>query len=254
MKIRHLWLFALGVIMIVSMNSCTKTVVQTTVDSVKVIDTVRDKVGLCEVRFVCMFPQFDASQINIYAAGDSHNPILLATNNCPNTYFPVRSDTTTTFYVNIPTVNNWYDSVPLPPPGPTMNTCAMFLNNNGQGDSSFTYTWSNDSEKFTPPPSGHSYIRLINSVADATGPFFVDLDMVGDSIVFPHAQSQALPAFSISDYALIPSGQHHIYLRPSFSNIQQPPAFSTVENFEDGQYYTIVATGPSPGLIHIDKE
>ena len=90
MKIRHLWLFALGVIMIVSMNSCTKTVVQTTVDSVKVIDTVRDTVGLCGFDSSVCFRNLMRRRSIFTPQGIRSQPDpAYATNNCPNTYFPV---------------------------------------------------------------------------------------------------------------------------------------------------------------------
>jgi hypothetical protein len=248
MKIRHLWPFALGVITLISMNSCTKTVVQTTVDSVKVIDTVLDKVGLAQVRFVCMFPAYDGQLINIYLPGDSIHQILTAQNICPNTYFDIRPDTLTTLYTRIPSLNNWLDSIPIPSPGPTLRTCAIFL-----ADSIFTPVWSNDSEKFTPPPPGYCYIRLINS-AGAIDPLFVDLDIVDSAVVFPHAQSQSIPPYQISEYTLIPVGQHTIYLRVDDpNNPKTVVAFSLGQNFEDGQYYTILAPVVG-GLITIDKE
>lgn len=254
MKNRHLWPFALGVIILISMNSCTKTVVQTTVDSVTVIHTVKDTIGLAQIRFVSMFPAYDGQVINIYGAGDSIHQILIAQNLCPNTYFDIRPDTLTTLYTRIPSLNNWLDSIPIPPPGPTMRTYALFLAGS-QGDSSFTPVWSNDSEKFTPPPPGYSYIRLINSVADLL-PLFVDLDTVKNAVLFPRALSQSTPPFQISEYTLIPDGQHMIYLRVDDSNNPKTVvAFSLGQNFEDGQYYTILATGPSTnGSIAIDKE
>ncbi len=257
MKIRKFWPFVLGVIAIASMHSCTKPVTATKVDTLTVTDSIRDTVGLAQIRFVSMFPQSVATEIVIYGA-DSKTVFAIAQNSCPNTYIPIRPDTSLTLYAYIPNLGG-FKLLPIPKLGPSFNTFALFTfvdSAAGQYDTTLRPQYSVDSERFTPPPPGYCYIRLINSVADVPGPLFVDLDTVDSAVVFPHAQSQSTPPFQISEYALIPKGQHTIYLRVDNSNNpKQVVPFSTSQLFEDGQYYTILATGPSVGgSIIIDQE
>jgi hypothetical protein len=254
MKIRHLWPFAFGIIIIVSMNSCTKTntVVQTkTVDS-----TVVDTVGRGWVRFVSMFPQ--ASQINIYEGNDTIGlPFAVAQNSCPSSYIQVSPNLPTIFRAYIPSLGG-FQLLPIPEGlGPTMNTYALFLSVSG-GDSTFYPKSSIDSEQFTPPPADSCYVRLINGIPDAPGPFFVDLDdtALGHSVFYSNSQPQSIPNFSFSYYALVPAGQHTIYLRlDEPNNPQTGISFSTSYLFEGGGYYTILATGSiNGGGISVNQE
>ncbi len=254
MKIRHFWPFAFGVIFIVSINSCTKTVVQTNVDSLTIVDSIRDTLGLGLVRFVSMFPQGASSFINIYEGKDTVGiPLTVASNSCPNSYIPVSPNISTNFYAYVPVLNG-NQFMPLAAPRHTMNTVAMFLSTNSQ-DSNFNYVVNTDSEKFTPPPPGYCYIRLINGIADAVLPFYVDLDTVGQSIFYSGSVPQSIPPFSFSYYALIPAGQHTIFLRTEDSFHPRQVAYQFSQQCEDGGYYTIEAIGPMANkIIGIDKE
>ncbi len=252
MKIHRWWPFAFGIIVIISVNSCTKTVETTKVDSLTVVDSVRDTVGRAWIRFVSMFPGNVATLINLYQADST--PFTTARNSCPNTYIPIRPDTSSTFYANIPSLGG-YKLVPIPPLRQTMNTYGLFLLTNGV-DSSLELVRSYDSEKFTPPPPGYCYFRMINGIADAEGPFFVDTGAVGNSLFFANGKPQSIPAFNFSYYALIPAGEHTFYLRiDDPSNPQPPVPFQTVQLCESGAYYTLRATGPmATGTIGIDQE
>ena len=145
--------------------------------------------------------------------------------------------------------------MPVAALGHTMNTFALFLSVSGN-DSIFNPFRNIDSEKFTSPLPGYCYIRLINGVADAAGPLFVDLDTVGHPISFPPKQTPSVPNNTMSNYTLIPSGQHTIFLRvdnPNDPNPQVP--FSKNFHFADGGYYTVNATGSVVGgTIGIDLE
>ena len=129
-----------------------------------------------------------------------------------------------------------------------MNTyalCFLCLTNGQGGNSSFTPVRSIDSEHFTPPPTDSCYIRIINGIPDAPGPFFVDIDdTLGNSIFYANSKPQSIPNGSFSYYALIPAGQHLISLRLDDSNNPKTVVFSQQPiNFKGGEYYTIVATG-----------
>src|ERR1700679_3264582 len=165
MKTHHFWPIVVGVIIIVSMNSCTKTVTDVkTVDS-----TIVDTNGRGFIRFVSMFPPSAGTEFQIFNADTT--PFTYASNTLPGSYFPVSPNLPMTLYANIP-IFQGLQFMPLPAPGPTMNTYALFLFVNSQGDSTLQPIRSIDSEKLTPPPPGYSYIRLINGIPDATGPFF----------------------------------------------------------------------------------
>ncbi len=249
MKTHHFLPIVVGVIIIVSMNSCTKTVTDVkTVDS-----TVVDTIGRGFIRFVSMFPPSAGTEFQIFNADTT--PFTYASNTLPGSYFPVSPNLPLTLYGNIPFLGG-LQFMPLPAPGPTMNTYALFLFVNSQGDSTLQPIRSIDSEKFTPPPPGYCYIRLINGIPDSPGPFFVDLDTVDSSIFSSHSKPQSTPAFSFSSYALIPAGQHTIFLRIDDSNDPQTEVpFQTSYRFDGGQYYSVLATGSlTNGSIVVDQE
>lgn len=249
MKTHHFWPIVVGVIIIVSMNSCTKTVTDVkTVDS-----TIVDTNGRGFIRFVSMFPPSAGTEFQIFNADTT--PFTYASNTLPGSYFPVSPNLPMTLYANIP-IFQGLQFMPLPAPGPTMNTYALFLFVNSQGDSTLQPIRSIDSEKLTPPPPDYSYIRLINGIPDATGPFFADLDTVDSSIFYSNSKPQSIPAFSFSYYALIPAGQHTIFLRIDDSNDPQTVVpFQTSYRFDGGQYYSVLATGSlTNGSIVVNPE
>lgn len=248
MKVHLLCPFALGVIFILSLNSCTKTVEQTNTVIHDSTVVKHDTTGGAWIRFVSMFPGNTPSGITIFDA-DSNTIFTVAGNACPGNYYPLPPDTSSVFYATIS--NLGWKNLPLyvTALGPTLNTCGLFLeitNNNGQLDSSLRSTFSVDSEKLIPPPSGMCYVRFMDGLEDPTGPFYVELD--ADSVnksLFHDSQSNPSPiGFSgISPYALIPATQHKIYFHVDDPSNPQAPVFSISPLFEDGHYYDIQATG-----------
>jgi hypothetical protein len=246
MKISHLWPFAFGVIIIVSMNSCSKPATEVkTVDST-IVDTVRDTVGRGFIRFVSMLPPSAGTEVTIFNA-DSVTPFTTVSNNILGSYFPVRPDTSMTLFPYIQSLGG-LQFMPLPRPEQTMNTYALFIVAN-----SFYVVRSIDSEKFTPPPADSCYFRLINGDESAPDPFFVDIDTVGHSIFHSKSQPQSIPFPGISYYARIPAGEHTFYLRVDDPNdpdtvISSRPSFQCA----GGQYYT--AEADASGVLSVQSE
>ncbi len=256
MKNHILWPFLFGVIIIVSINSCTKTITQIkTVDStVTVRDTVRDTAGDAEVRFICMFPDNVTTNIPIHKTDASL--LVAAQNFCPSVYSPVWPDSSMIFLASIivPSLNlDWYDTMFLPPLGHTMNTYALFFdidNTPDKSDTSLRYTYSVDSEKLTPAPANECYVRFIHGIQDADQ-FYVELDTADNTTavhsIFYSSGPPRLPLpiqwGIISDYVLIPSGPHTLYFQPASNLSTGQVSFTIPQSFEAGGYYTVLATG-----------
>jgi hypothetical protein len=245
MKTYHLLPFAFGVMIIVSMNSCTKTDTVTQIKDSTVVDSIRDTVGLGHIRFISMIPGSDIEIDN----ADSTTEFTYASNTISGSYFPVPPEASMNLFAFIPTLVG-LQPMPLPAPGPTFNTYALFLIN-GQ-TTTFQFTRSIDSEKFTPPPPDSCYFRLINGDPNSD-PFFVDIDTEGHSIFYNNSNPQSISFTTFSYYARIPAGEHTFYLRVDNPNDPQKVISSTYSFLcEGGQYYTAQAS-PS-GTISIQQE
>jgi hypothetical protein len=233
MKLHILWPFAFGLLLLVSMNSCTKTITNT-VDSTTV-DTLRDTVGSRQawIRFVSMFPDSLATTVIISKNLTTPSVFAYAVNSVSGSYFPLRSDTSYLFYLSSPTIPGWSDSLAIPILGNTVNTLALFR----FGDQTQPQR-SIDSEKLTPPPLGYSYVRFINGISDGTADFYLDLDTVGNplfSSMVPIQDGQ------ISPYVLVKTDRSHtLYLRtPGTTDV----LLTQLGNFENGSYYSVRAIG-----------
>ncbi len=239
-----LWPLVFGVIFIASINSCTKTNTVTQIKDSTIVDTVRDTIGRGFIRFVSMLPPSAGTDITIYNA-DSVTPFTTVSSNILGSYFPVRPDTSLTLFAYIPSLG--LQSMPLPAPGQTMNTYALFMVGN-----TFHVIRSLDSEKFTPPPADSCYFRLING--DPTSlPFFVDIDMEGHSIFYANSQAQSISFTNFSYYARIPAGEHTFYLRVDDpSNPQTVISSQRPFSCVGGQYYT--AEADTSGNLTIQPE
>jgi hypothetical protein len=239
-------LLAFGIIIIVSINSCTKTNTVTQVKDSTVVDTVRDTIGRGFIRFVSMLPPSAGADITIFNA-DSVTQFTTVSSNILGSYFPVMPDTSMTLFAYIPSLGG-FQFMPLPKPGETMNTYALFI-----VGGAFDVVRSIDVEKFTPPPADSCYFRLINGDESAPGPFFVDIDTVGHSIFYTNSLAQSIPFPGISYYARIPAGEHTFYLRADEPTnpdtvISSRPLFQCA----GGQYYT--AEVDSSGILSVQPE
>ncbi len=235
MKVHILWPFAFGFVLLLGMNSCTKTIVQTNT----VVDTLHsvDTVGLAYIRFICMFPDTMTTSLRISKTSNANTLFATATQSVPGGYIPVRPDTSYTYFFST-TDNLWMDSEALPAPGLTMTTYALFLSGNR-----ILISPTIDSEQWTPPPSGYCYVRFLEGIAGSPAQFFLDLDTIGHSLFYRsngHSKSITYPDFS--SYVLVKAGEHTLFLRDplTLETYAQIPG-----NFQDGSYYTVIATGTS---------
>ncbi len=210
------------------------------------MDSVRDTVGLGHIRFISMIAGSDIEILN----ADSITPFTYANTTISGAYFPVPPDTSMSLFAEIQTLSG-LQPMPLPPPGPTFNSYALFLISNGQ-NTTFHFVRNIDSEKFTPPPPDSCYFRLINGDPNSD-PFFVDIDTEGHSIFHSNSNPQSIPFTGFSYYARIPAGEHTFYLRVDNPNDPQPVISSTYSFLcAGGQYYTAQAS--ASGAISIQPE
>ena len=248
MKLHLLWPFAFGLALILTVNSCTKTVTgPTVIDSTTIRDTLRDTLrvtlGIQQalVRFTSMFPGSTPPTIAISKAPGGI-PFAYATSPLTGAYIPLRPDTSYTFYLSS---SGWSGSLTIPPLGSALTTWALFLiiSNN---DTSMHPVWSIDSEHLTPPPPGYCYVRGIDGISDG-GQYDLDLDTVYNDLV-------PIQIYQITRYVLVKAGVHTIFLRTvgtAETPLQKP------DNFQEGSYYTIRATGSfgdNSAQLTIDQE
>jgi hypothetical protein len=244
MKLHVLWPFAFGLVIMLTMNSCTKTIVQTkTVDS-----TIVDTSGPALVRFVSMFPDSIATSIDISKV---HNGVptafTYAVNTMSGSFFPIRPDTSYTFQLSSSTMPGWSASLDVPVLGNSINTFALFLFNNN-----FVPRRSIDSEYLTPPPLGYCYLRFIDGIADGADNYYLDLDTIYKDLF---SNSQPISNLDITRYVLVKAGVHTLFLRTSGSSLT--PLQTNPDNLVDGFYYTVRATGSftdNNAKLTIDQE
>lgn len=240
MKIHVLWPFAFGLVLVLTMNSCTKTIVQTNTvfdtlhrtDTLQSMDTLRDTAGLGWIRFVSMFPGATPPTIFI-SKTPGGSAFSFGTTPVTGTFLPLRPDTSYTFYLSSPNLPGWSSTLDIPPLGSTINTYALFLiiSPNGK-DSTMHPFWSIDSEKLTPPPAGYCYVRCIDGIPDGDQ-YKLDLDSVYNDLT-------DIQNLQITRYVLIKAGEHTVLFRTigtANTPLQKPG------NFQDGAYYTVRANG-----------
>ena len=237
MKFHILWPFAFGALVLLSINSCTKTVVQTQTDTLRSTDTLHDTLGPHEawIQFLSMFPDSITRSILISTTPDANSTLLtVAQNSIDGRYLPLRADSSYMLYLSTPSLPGWQDSLPIPQLGNTLNTYALFLVDPLRMEPGRSV----DSEKLTPPPPGYCYVRFVNGIPDAPS-ISLALDTLGKSL-FPNNGNFGRTDFeSISPYALVRAGTHSIYLESQGN----PPLQRPNNSFKEGYWYTVRATG-----------
>ncbi len=237
MKIPVLCLVIAAVCIGLSLDSCTKTVVETKI----VTDTLRDTTqGMALVRFVSLFPDTIAGPLYLSATPDRNSSLFTTVStSCGNQYIPIRPDTSLKCYVTNSSNTGFLDSVTIPPLGQTLNTYALFFN------SGLRYRRTIDSAKLTPPPPGYAYVRLINgnqSIGDSQ--LDTSATIEGSLFISPVGFSEA------SAYVLVKAGRPYTVILREQDNSEV--LNTTPQTFTDGAYYTAQATGylDSNGMTH----
>ena len=247
MKFHILWPFAFGALVLFSMNSCTKTVVQTQTDTLRSTDTLRDTLGPHEawIQFLSMFPDSIATTILLSTTPNANSSLYtVAQNSISGAYLPLRADSSYMFYLSSPSMPGWEDSLPIPQLGNTLNTYALFLVDPLRMEPGRSV----DSEKLTPPPSGYCYVRFVNGISDASSISF-DIDSIGNALFANNGNFGRTDFESFSSYALVKAGTHSIYLESQGNAPLQRPNNS----FKEGYWYTVRATGSiKENNAHVD--
>ncbi len=261
MKFHTLWPFAFGLLLLASMNSCTKTVLETQTDTLRATDTLRDTLGPHEawVRFVSIFPASVATELELSTTSDVNSSLYtVAPNSLGGSYLPLRADTSFMFYISNPAMPGWEDSsLRIPVLGNTINTYALFLVDTSPGHPYFSVQSQRavDSEKLTPPPADSCYVRFINGISDGSAAFDFDLNALGNSLFLTNGHSEPIYWAALSQYGLVRVGTHTIYLRTPGTT--DAPLQLQNYTFRAGHWYTVIATGSlkeNTGRINVDQE
>ena len=229
----------LGLLLMVLLSSCTKTVVET-VPGPTVYDTLH---GPTLMRFLSMSP--DARPIYLKRSREGSAPIFLTAPAASYPQYAVVPDTGAMFYL-FRTINTCYDSVPVPAYHTfnSLHTVALF-----RDSLTDRFAISDDSAKLHPAPAAKCYIRFVNGIAQyppAAPQLYLDLDVLGQSPFLDGGQPVPVAWGSLNDYTLIPAGIHTVFVRA-----EQKSLGSTSQQFMPGSYYTVRACGQYPPTLQV---
>ncbi len=236
----------IAMLLLVSLASCTKTIVETHDVPVHDTTTIWTK-GRAFVRFLSMLPNQGSISLSHSVSG-SILPFDAAVSYTTGTGYPVPDSMAFTVYCHYTIATKSFDdSLPVPAlPAHAERSYIFFAYQNPDTKAYFLQTTAcDDSMKNIPAPSGYCYLRVMNGVNDFPTPrsqVYVYLNGSDTSLFTDPVTKAKIPLAygDVQNYKLIKAGDITIDVKDDAGNLVHPTASRTTFA---GQYYTLRRSG-----------